>query len=43
MAKYPAARIFVALVGIGFLVFFALIIVLLLTHGCSIVKFQPVE
>lgn len=43
MAKYKGARIFMAILGIAFIVFFALIIILLLTHGCSIVKFEPVE
>lgn len=43
MPKYKGARIFMAILGIAFIVFFALILILLLTHGCSIVKFEPVE
>ncbi len=40
---FNASKIFMAIIGAGFLIFFALIIILLLTHGCSIIKFEPVE
>lgn len=43
MAKYKAVKIFMALLGIGFLIFFLLVLFLLITHGCSIVKFEPVD
>ncbi len=40
---FRASKIFMAIIGVGFLVFFALIIILLLTHGCSIIRFEPVK